>query len=208
MFEPLAEIIHSHHERYDGNGYPQGLKVDEIPLLSSIMTVADSFDAMTTSRIYKARKTVEEAIEEIISLKSKQFHPDVVESAVTALKEIKIDKNISQVPKTQLEEERFAYFYKDRISNVYNQNYLEVILMKNTYEKEFKYLDIFLLNNFSQLNKETSWSEGDKFLHDFAIYLTDYFSDSLVFRIYGDDFIVMSKDKQDLKKLKNKLDKW
>lgn len=147
MFEPLAEIIHSHHERYDGNGYPKGLKADEIPLLSRIMTVADSFDAMTTSRIYKARKNVEEAIKEINALKSKQFHPVVVDSAVAVLKEVKIDENISQIPKTQLEEERFAYFYKDRLSNVYNQNYLEVVLMKNAYEKEFKYLDMFLLNN-------------------------------------------------------------
>lgn len=56
MYKELAEIIHHHHERYDGKGYPDGLRGDEIPLLSRIMIVADAFDAMTTNRIYKTRK--------------------------------------------------------------------------------------------------------------------------------------------------------
>ena len=206
MFESLAEIVHAHHERYDGDGYPRGISKDEIPPLARIMIVADSFDAMTTSRIYKARKSIEEALEELVNLKEKQFHPDVVDGALIALKDIQIDKNISQVPKTQLEEERFAYFYKDRLSNVYNQHYLEIILLKNKEKKEFKYMNAFFLNNFSKYNKATSWSEGDKFLHSFALALTNYFEDSVVFRIYGDDFIAISKRETDLKELKTKLD--
>ena len=56
MFQNIITIIGSHHERCDGGGYPQGLKGNEIPLLARIMIVADAFDAMTTSRIYRHKK--------------------------------------------------------------------------------------------------------------------------------------------------------
>lgn len=205
MFEPLAKIIHSHHERFDGNGYPQGIQGDEIPPLSRVMMVADAFDAMTTNRIYKARKSVQEALNELVALKSQQFHPEVVASALIALKDIKIDETISQVPHTKLEQERFAYFYKDRLTNAYNQNYLEMVLIRNSYEKEFEYMDIFFLNHFSEYNRQSGWSEGDVFLHLLALTLNDYFKNSLVFRIFGDDFAVLSKEKVELSDLKVKL---
>ncbi|MBV5279290.1 MAG: HD domain-containing protein, partial [Campylobacteraceae bacterium] len=51
-FAPFAKIILHHHERFDGNGYPEGLKGDEIPLLSRIMAVADVYDALTSQRVY------------------------------------------------------------------------------------------------------------------------------------------------------------
>ncbi|MFA6196039.1 MAG: HD domain-containing phosphohydrolase [Sulfurimonas sp.] len=205
MFSNLAEIVRSHHERYDGKGYPQGLRADEIPPLARIMTVADAFDAMTTNRIYKARKNVKEALSELVTLKSIQFDPDVVEKALIALQSVTIDEDINQLPTTKLEQERFAYFYQDRVSEAYNHSYLEIVLMKNSHEKEFKYMDIFFLNNFSQYNKIFGWGEGDKFLRTFAICLNSYFTNSLVFRIFGDDFAVMSREKVDIEELKIKL---
>jgi len=78
MFSDMAEIIFCHHERYDGKGYPNGLKGDDVPPLAQIMIVADAFDAMTTNRIYKGRKDVETAVAELLSLSGKQFHPNVV----------------------------------------------------------------------------------------------------------------------------------
>ena len=59
------------------------------------MIVADAFDAMTTNRIYKARKTVPEALDELVALKKKQFHPEVIDSAIIALKDVTIDENIN-----------------------------------------------------------------------------------------------------------------
>lgn len=56
MYHKLANIVYAHHENFDGSGYPQSIKGNEIPLLSRIMSVADSFDAMTTNRIYKEKK--------------------------------------------------------------------------------------------------------------------------------------------------------
>lgn len=195
MFSDIADIIYAHHEKYDGDGYPRGLRGDDIPLLARIMIVADTFDAMTTSRIYKARKTNKEALDELISLKDKQFHSDIVDFAIVALKDIDIDESINQLPKTRLEEERFAYFYKDTLGVAYNQNYLDVVLMKNSYDKVYRYIDILYILNFSQYNKKFGWNSGDKLLHNIEIILSENYKNSLVFRIYGDDFAVLSKEK-------------
>jgi len=199
MFEPLANIVYSHHERYDGQGYPRGLKKNEIDELARIMIVADAFDAMTTNRVYKARKSVTEAIDELIELTNKQFHPEVVQSAKIVLKDITIDENITQLPKTRLEEERFAYFYKDNLSQVYNQNYLDVILTQNNYKLVFKNMIIFSISNFSNYNKQNSWEKGDEILKEFANILELHLNkDVLIFRIFGDDFVVISKNEIDI----------
>ena len=203
MFKPFAEVVYSHHERYDGTGYPRGLKADEIVPLAQIMIVADAFDAMTTNRIYKARRSVTDAIKEIESLSKKQFHPEVVKKAVIALKNVEIDDEISQLPKTKLEEERFAYFYKDTLSEAYNQNYLDVILMKNSYDLEYKYMEIFSIKNFSMYNKEHGWKAGDEFLKSFSHTLCQSNLDDLVFRVFGDDFVVLSREERNPQDIKD-----
>jgi len=191
MFEPLAEIILSHHERYDGTGYPRGLKGDEILPLARIMIVADAFDAMTTSRIYKGRKAIQEALVELEGLKRKQFDPYVVDAALVVLKDVKIEKNITQLPTNELEEERFAYFYKDTLTDLYNKAYLELILVKNSFEKHYDYAEVFYIRGFSAYNKEHSWSEGDKLLQKFAFEFKNYFKECFLFRVFGDDFVVL-----------------
>ena len=70
-----AEFILTHHERWDGKGYPQGLSGEEIPLLSRILGIADAYDAMTEDRIYRKAMAHEEAVAEIIKNKGTQFDP-------------------------------------------------------------------------------------------------------------------------------------
>lgn len=77
--EPLLGIKY-HHERYDGLGYPEGLKGERIPLIASIISVADSFDAMITDRPYRAALGRHEAMTEIRRLSSKQFNPQVADA--------------------------------------------------------------------------------------------------------------------------------
>lgn len=195
MFEPLAEIILSHHERYDGKGYPRGLQGNDIAPLARIMIVADAFDAMTTNRIYKARKTVVEALAELEDLSLVQFHPHEVDAALIALKDIVLEDNINQLPTTDIEEERFAYFYKDTLTDVYNKNYLDLLLIKNQFEKTYTHMDAFFLNNFSSYNKEHTWSEGDEILKNLAAAFKEHYKSSLIFRVFGDDFIILHKEK-------------
>ncbi|APO43558.1 HD family phosphohydrolase [Paenibacillus xylanexedens] len=78
-FADLIPYIELHHERYDGKGYPYGLKGNEIPRLCRMLTVIDSFDAMTTERPYQETKNVEEAIRELRSCSGSQFDPELAE---------------------------------------------------------------------------------------------------------------------------------
>ncbi|MBK5263027.1 MAG: HD domain-containing protein, partial [Peptostreptococcaceae bacterium] len=76
-FSVLADDILEHHERWDGKGYPRGLKGKEISLQARIIAVADSYDAMTTNRIYGKALSEEEATDEIRRCSGTQFDPEV-----------------------------------------------------------------------------------------------------------------------------------
>ncbi len=78
-FEPLLPGIKHHHERYDGKGYPSGLSGEDIPLIARIINVADSFDAMTSKRIYRDALTEDEALKEVQKCKGTQFDPKIAE---------------------------------------------------------------------------------------------------------------------------------
>jgi diguanylate cyclase (GGDEF)-like protein/putative nucleotidyltransferase with HDIG domain len=76
-YKELVPLIELHHERYDGKGYPHGLKGCEIPRLARMLCVIDSFDAMTTERPYQKTKSIEEAIEELGKYSGTQFDPEL-----------------------------------------------------------------------------------------------------------------------------------
>ncbi|UCE97198.1 MAG: diguanylate cyclase [Dehalococcoidia bacterium] len=74
----LPAILH-HHEHYDGSGYPSGLKGDKIPLEARILSVADSYDAMTSPRPYREQLSMEDAVKELKRCAGKQFDPEIVD---------------------------------------------------------------------------------------------------------------------------------
>lgn len=81
----IAEYILCHHEHWNGNGYPLGLAGDNIPLISRIITIVDSFDAMTHDRAYRKAMSVEQAVEEIIRNKGSQFDPHLADIFVNKI---------------------------------------------------------------------------------------------------------------------------
>ncbi|MGC8867608.1 MAG: HD domain-containing phosphohydrolase [Elusimicrobiales bacterium] len=84
---PVAKIILYHHEWYNGVGYPEGLKGEEIPLGSRIVSVIDAWDAMTSDRPYRKALTKEKAIEELKKGSGKQFDPKVVDAFLELIEE-------------------------------------------------------------------------------------------------------------------------
>ena len=84
MLKEMIPGIELHHESLDGRGYPHGLKGDQVPLMPRIITVADTFDAMTTNRPYQAAMDPEYVVRIINSLASTKFDPRVV-AAITAV---------------------------------------------------------------------------------------------------------------------------
>lgn len=83
--EQVSEIIRCHHERYDGNGYPRGLKGEQIPVEARIISVVDSYFAMIDHRVYNIPKTPQEAVEELTRCAGTQFDPGVVAIYLTLI---------------------------------------------------------------------------------------------------------------------------
>jgi HD-GYP domain-containing protein (c-di-GMP phosphodiesterase class II) len=75
---PVAKIVRSSHEHWDGSGYPDGIAGEEIPLGARIVAVCDAFDAMITTRPYSAARPVDEALAELRACAGRQFDPAVV----------------------------------------------------------------------------------------------------------------------------------
>ncbi|MEE9543346.1 MAG: HD domain-containing phosphohydrolase [Thermodesulfobacteriota bacterium] len=71
-------VVRNHHEKFDGNGYPDGLKHDKIPLVARIFTIVDTYDAMTTNRPYRKARTHEDALEELAKCSGTQFDGELV----------------------------------------------------------------------------------------------------------------------------------
>jgi len=198
MYKELADIVYAHHEYYDGSGYPRALKGEEIPLFSRIMTIADSFDAMTTSRVYKPRKSKDEAIEELKTLKGKYYDPKIVDIAINVLAAVEINENINQEAETLFDDARFAYFYKDSLTHLYNHYYFDFIINKSKNENLFVCLHVLYIRNFTAYNKKNGWDMGDIFLKKFATYLKSEYKNFKIFRIFGDDFILLKYEHEDI----------
>ncbi len=97
---PAAQIVLTHQERWDGTGYPQGLRGKEIPLGARIFSVADTLDAMTSDRPYRAALSFAEARQEIARQAGRQFDPDVVATFMAIPEEVwrKIRRDATERP--------------------------------------------------------------------------------------------------------------
>ena len=84
----ISRIVRAHHERYDGTGYPDGLKSHEIPASARIMALADTYDSMTSDRPYRKGMSHNFSVKEIVSLSGKQFDPEVVEHFIEISNEL------------------------------------------------------------------------------------------------------------------------
>ena len=82
LLTPALDVVGAHHERYDGTGYPQGLRGETIPLVARIFAVVDALDAMTHPRPYRATRTVTAALAVVEKEAGRQFDPRVVEAAL------------------------------------------------------------------------------------------------------------------------------
>jgi excisionase family DNA binding protein len=110
LLETAATIALTHHERYDGAGYPRGLAGEEIPIEGRIAAVADAFDALTTDRIYRGAASVEQAVETLRAERGRHFDPRVVDAFIDGLDEaVAIRDRYAPAP-----EERPAMMPEDR----------------------------------------------------------------------------------------------
>lgn len=99
LIENVVEGARYHHERYDGRGYPDGLKGEEIPLYGRIIGVADAFDAMTANRVYRKKMDFGYVLNEMKNGRGTQFDPQIVDIMLRLIDEGKIDLNTLYPPK-------------------------------------------------------------------------------------------------------------
>ena len=85
-FKEVAEIVHCHHENFDGSGYPRGLKGQAIPIEARIVSVVDAFHAIVSTRCYRGGSPIEIAFQELKRCAGTQFDPAVVEAFIRAMK--------------------------------------------------------------------------------------------------------------------------
>ena len=97
-FSEVSEFVLRHHERWDGSGYPNGLKAEEIPIEARIIAVADAYDAMTSERSYKKACSKDEAVSELKRCSGTHFDPEIVETFVN--KVMPHNGNFGKVTKT------------------------------------------------------------------------------------------------------------
>jgi putative two-component system response regulator len=107
-FQMAAEIAKYHHEKYDGSGYPDGLKEQEIPLSARIVALADVFDALTSSRVYKVAFRPELAFNMIKEERGRHFDPFVVDAFINRYAEFLQVHNLTQLGRAETEPELAA----------------------------------------------------------------------------------------------------
>ena len=89
LLKVAATIAWTHHERWDGSGYPRGLKGENIPIEGRIVAIADAFDALTTARVYKPAFAFDHAVELMIKKRAEHFDPELLDVFLASLPDIK-----------------------------------------------------------------------------------------------------------------------
>jgi response regulator RpfG family c-di-GMP phosphodiesterase len=100
VLRPVIPIILYHHEKYDGSGYPSGLKKNQIPLEARIMTVIDAFDAMYFGRPYKQKTNFKKTLSELKRNKGTQFDPRIVDIFIKTIQKTEVKKHLKRKNKT------------------------------------------------------------------------------------------------------------
>ena len=198
----LGEVTRSHHEHYDGTGYPDGLKGNEIPIQARIIALCDSYDAMNSKRIYRDALSFEQIKKEIKKNAGTQFDPEItniflklmdngtllnLEHESIPVHENTIDKFISDVVSTikdQEETKNYDYLTGLPVRSV-GQKYIASAMQKA--DGCLVFLD---MDNLKKINDVYGHKAGDRALKSLGKLLLDIPSDKITCRMGGDEFLL------------------
>lgn len=215
LISHVKEVARSHHERYDGMGYPDGLKGEEIPLYARVITVADSYDAMKSRRIYRNPLDDQIIYNEIARNCGSQFDPQIAgvflkmlnENRVVIREECALVNKEDNLSKMEIEK-----FISDVMITMKAQedseglDFLTGLPMRNRGEKlaaqfiqqDNGYLVFLDMDNLKKMNDLYGHKAGDRALKLLGSLLMEYAQHSVVCRLGGDEFLMfvpgVSKD--------------
>ncbi len=163
-FSPESlNVLLYHQEKFDGSGYPFGKRGNDIPLLARIYTVADSFEAMTSRRIYKRSKPWNKALEELEELAGSHFDPDIVPYAIRALEKLTPDYNQAVSIDRELDKIRWSFYYMDFTGAIKGDLFLPTLEAFIEKGEPFCFT-IFDIKNLFEINTNFGWDKGNEVL--------------------------------------------
>ena len=208
MFPNVNVGARYHHERYDGKGYPEGLKAESIPIVARIIALVDSYDAMTSNRVYRRRLSDDVVMQELEKGKGSQWDPDLVDIFLEMIRE-------GSLTKEWMREDEMAapIFDSEKIYGAVMSNesvleastdYLTGVLSKRKGEHEIAAglraaggcLMILDLDHFKQINQIHGHLAGDYALKMTADVLRDVCGKEMVCRTGGDEFLCFAEGMQ------------
>ena len=227
MIKDVSDGALCHHERFDGKGYPSGLKGKEIPLCARIIGIADTYDAMTSNRIYRAKLSDKKVIEEFERCSGTQFDPELAELFVSMLKEgfhipkeqrrwedgISLDHfdraGESTILLNKVLNEYTASAQNkgmtDSLTGLPNRNYGETqieIILNSAGQGAFLMID---LDNFKSINDTYGHIVGDRVLKIMADSMAEAAEEGdIICRLGGDEFVMFLTDILDRERIKAK----
>jgi len=125
-------------------------------------------------------------------LSARQFDPEVVAVGLEVLRDAYIPASMSQLPKSQMEQRRFSYFFSDKLTGLYNEDYLQILLHNNQGLREYPCLHSLHLHNLEPFNRRLGWEQGNLLMARFAAELQSRYPEALLFRVYSRDFVIIT----------------
>lgn len=211
VIRKAAEVAETHHERFDGRGYPNGLVGDSIPIESRIIAVADAFDSMTTDRSYRKKLSTEEMLAQFEEGRGTQFDPRMTDIAISLIKddsitrkdiEIEHESDLAVESSKLLQRVLQAYTrevrseaQRDSLTGLWNRaftiDFLDDYLTDKRHCGCFFMLDI---DGFKGINDTYGHIAGDNVIIRLSESLRKVIrSDDIICRIGGDEFIIFFK---------------
>ena len=202
------DVAGSHHERYDGTGYPRGLKGEEISEEARIVAIADAFDAMSSDRIYRKACSTKHIRDELKKGRGKQFDPRFTDVFISLWDKGEFEDILGTQPVQEPDTEVSSVLLQEVVETFVSRGSKDEIdvttgiMSRNSGEKTIARIMmdapgclVFMdVDNLKRINDTYGHEAGDRILHIMGDTLTENSSDSLCCRLGGDEFLLFMKN--------------
>ncbi len=223
ILEGLEVGAKYHHERYDGKGYPNGLKGDEIPLIARIIGLADAYDAMSSNRVYRRQLAREKVMEEISRCRGTQFDPEITDAFLEYLEhdmpwqwQRNIDdhemlagagnKLLQRIMTTQVSPGENSEW--DEITMVYKRSAGEHYIAEQLKQSQSRgALLLVSVEKMHHINQQYGFRRGDYHLQTLAGILRVMSKETIICRFRGNEFLCYVPDKSGTEEIQRMVEK-